>query len=123
MEKTIERISQLLEKNNMTAKNLCLQLGIRNTNTVSEWRKGKTKPSAETLVNIARIFQVSLDWLLTGQEKDTNIENTNKYLDLDIEGLSEESKEELGKFIRLLKIKDSVEKTKDEESYLLQKKA
>ncbi|WMJ86254.1 helix-turn-helix domain-containing protein [Anaerocolumna sp. MB42-C2] len=35
---------------------------------ISEYEKGKYEPSAQTVIALSRIFQVSTDWLLTGEE-------------------------------------------------------
>jgi phage repressor protein C with HTH and peptisase S24 domain len=49
----------------MTAKEFTEQLEI-NSSSVSEWKKGKMKPTLDTLVRISLIFNVTLDWLITG---------------------------------------------------------
>ena len=65
----IERILDLLKLNNMTAKDLTLLLGV-NRSTVSEWKKGKIKPSIEHIIKMSQIFSVSTDYLLVGVESD-----------------------------------------------------
>ncbi|GEM_PF-139536 len=35
---------------------------------ISEYEKGKYEPSAQTIIALSRIFNVSTDWLLTGEE-------------------------------------------------------
>ncbi len=35
--------------------------------TVSLWERGETTPETDKLVDIASLYQVSLDWLLTGK--------------------------------------------------------
>ncbi len=72
MDNIIERISLLLLQNNMTAKELTQLLKISKT-AVSEWKSGKLKPSTEALIGISQIFNVSLDWLLTGKSQASNI--------------------------------------------------
>ncbi len=62
----VERILLLLKTNRMTAKELTRILEI-NRSSVSEWKSGKIKPSIEVLIRISRIFNVDLDWLLTGE--------------------------------------------------------
>jgi len=68
MDAVISRISQLMKVHKMTANRLCEELGIYR-GAVTEWKSGKVKPSAEILVGISRIFDTSLDWLLTGEDK------------------------------------------------------
>ena len=48
-----------------TQKNLAKAIGIR-PQTISQYMDGSTQPSAESLFSIARYFDVSTDYLLTG---------------------------------------------------------
>ena len=64
----IDRILGLIEKNNITAKQLTKQLGV-NQSTVSEWKKHKTKPSVEHVRKMADIFGVSTDYIINGKDK------------------------------------------------------
>ena len=66
VESIIERILFLLKERKMTASLLASKLNMPNS-AVSEWKKGKTKPSVETLIRIASIFNVSITWLLKGE--------------------------------------------------------
>jgi len=68
VEPIIERITSLLKQRKMTATALTAKLNMP-TSAVSEWKKGKTKPSVETLMKIASLFNVSISWLLTGNEE------------------------------------------------------
>lgn len=72
MKETIaDRIQQLIKNHNETATHIMLQLGL-SPNALSEWKKGKAKPSADAIIKIAKYFDVSTDYLLTG--KISNIE-------------------------------------------------
>ena len=42
------------------------QLGL-SSNALSEWKKGKAKPSSDAIIKIAEYFNVSADYLLTGK--------------------------------------------------------
>ncbi|MDI3480825.1 MAG: repressor LexA [Tepidanaerobacteraceae bacterium] len=64
-----DRIKYLREKNNVTQQQLADATGLERGN-LSHYEKNKIKPSAETIVALARFFKVSTDWLLTGQEPD-----------------------------------------------------
>jgi len=66
VEAIVERIVSLLKERKMTASLLASKLNMPNS-AVSEWKKGKTKPSVETLIKIASIFDVSIIWLLKGE--------------------------------------------------------
>lgn len=69
MSEIVERILGLLKKDNMSAKELTTLLGV-NRSTISEWKKGKIKPSIEHIIKIADIFHVSTDYILTGVDRD-----------------------------------------------------
>ncbi len=61
------RIQYLMEQNNITPSKLCSDLGLAKS-SITDWKKGKAKPSVEALVKISEYFNVSLDWLITGKE-------------------------------------------------------
>lgn len=61
-----ERIQQLIIENNETAAHVLTQLGL-SSNALSEWKKGKAKPSSDAIIKIAEYFNVSADYLLTGK--------------------------------------------------------
>lgn len=44
-----------------------MDLGLSNS-AISEWKKGKAKPSLEAVVKIARYFGVTTDYLLLGED-------------------------------------------------------
>lgn len=60
---TVERVLSLLQLKNITASRLSLDLGFSNT-LISDWKKGKAKPSTDALMKIAVYFDVSVDYLL-----------------------------------------------------------
>jgi len=78
VEPIVERIAGLLKQRKMTATALTAKLNMP-TSAVSEWKKGKTKPSVETLMKIADIFNVSISWLLTGNEEISIIKSRDDF--------------------------------------------
>ena len=62
-----ERFKTLCELNGTSATGLALELGIGKS-TVSGWKKKGTVPSGATLKAIADRLDVSVDYLLTGEE-------------------------------------------------------
>ena len=76
----IERIYQLLDEKNKRAYELCEKLSIR-TSTMSTWKARTSDPPAKYMKTIADFLDVSLDYLLTGQEapvcKNTTLEEDN----------------------------------------------
>lgn len=60
---TVEKINELINKSNRSASGIFKELQIPH-NALTEWKKGKAKPSAEALSKIADYFDVSVDYLL-----------------------------------------------------------
>jgi transcriptional regulator with XRE-family HTH domain len=63
----IERIYQLLEERDKKAYELCEKLDIR-TSTMSTWKARTCDPPAKYMKTIADFLDVSLDYLLTGND-------------------------------------------------------
>ena len=68
------RIKDLRESRNMTQAELAKLLFVSDK-TVSKWEKGNSDPETEILIKMSQIFDVTLDYLLTGatKEKDTKV--------------------------------------------------
>ena len=60
---TVEKIQDLIAKNNLSAYKLSLEIGLNKT-FLTDWKNGKAKPSADALRKIADYFNVSVDYLL-----------------------------------------------------------
>ena len=58
-----DRIKSLREKTNRTQSELAKQLGITRS-SVNAWEMGISVPSTQYIVELARIFHVSTDYLL-----------------------------------------------------------
>jgi len=58
-----ENIFYLLKANNVSQYQLAKTIGVSAGN-VTDWKSGKAKPSSEAIINIARFFNVSTDYLL-----------------------------------------------------------
>lgn len=87
---------ELLQKNNKKAADVTRATGIP-ASTFSDWKKGKSSPKQEKLQKIADFFNVSLEYLMTGQEvPSTKKENTLTSKDeRDIEKILNQTKEQL----------------------------
>jgi len=66
MQSIYERIEQLIAERGMTKKAFCQQLKI-STGNLGDWKRGKSIPSTNKLIEIASFFDVSLDWLMIGR--------------------------------------------------------
>ncbi|MBQ9886103.1 MAG: helix-turn-helix domain-containing protein [Lachnospiraceae bacterium] len=60
-----ERILKVLKERNMTQAEFAKQIGIA-TSTISEWKKKGTNPSADKLMDICNVLQITPEQLLTG---------------------------------------------------------
>ena len=63
-----DRVRYLREKNGMTQHVLAKKLGI-SRNSVNAWEMSLTSPSLANVVEMAKIFHVSVDYLLSAEEK------------------------------------------------------
>lgn len=66
MQSIHERIEHLIAERGMTKKAFCQQLKI-STGNLGDWKRGKSIPSTNKLIEIASFFDVSLDWLMIGR--------------------------------------------------------
>lgn len=64
-----EIFEMLLKKKGLKAADVTRATGIKSP-VFSEWKKGKSKPNAEKLVKIANFLGVSVEYLMTGKEKE-----------------------------------------------------
>lgn len=65
-----EIFKQLCEVRNVTSYKVAKDTGISST-TLSAWKKGLYTPKQKTLLIISNYFNVSLNYLMTGTDKDT----------------------------------------------------
>lgn len=66
----MERIAKLRKEKDITQTALAMKLNVTQ-NMISFYEKGKNQPSIETLINLSKIFNVSVDYLI----ENTNIRN------------------------------------------------
>jgi len=63
----VDRILDLLKEKGVTAYKLTTDLGLPNS-AVTDWKKGKAKPSTDAIIKIAEYFGVTTDYLLLGKK-------------------------------------------------------
>lgn len=63
----IERILYLMKINGVNAKQLTTELEI-SSSSITEWKKGKAKPSTEAIIKLSNYFNVSCDYILNGKD-------------------------------------------------------
>lgn len=61
----IDRLNIILKKRNMTGADLCRTLNIPNGN-YTHWKKNT--PNAKTIKEIARVLNITTDWLLENND-------------------------------------------------------
>ena len=102
-------IHALCEKEGIKDGTLCANIGIRRS-FLSELKSGRTKSlSAEVLSKIAAYFNVSVDYLLTGVQKENPPQQSQSEVDADIKWIEQklvempkEKREALMKLIRTM---------------------
>jgi transcriptional regulator with XRE-family HTH domain len=62
-----EKLQQLRKQNNMTQEELAGQLFVSRT-AISKWESGKGYPNIESLKSISKLYEVSIDDLLSNEE-------------------------------------------------------
>ena len=105
MAEITERILEILKIRKMSQKEFCEKIGIAQS-TFANWKKRQTDPQASLILPIAKTLDVSLTYLLLGneEEQDTNIHS--KFKELMVydpvsryyDRCSEEGKKEIAKF-------------------------
>ncbi len=114
-----ERILKVLKDRNMTQAEFAKQVGIA-TSTISEWKKRKTNPTADRIMDICNVLQITPEQLLTGKgiEDEENITVTSRescftpydiQLVQDYHGLKEEQQKRLMAYMEALKKIQSLE--------------
>ena len=74
---------QLLDERGLKNADISRATGISNM-TLSDWKNGKSAPKQDKLMKIADYFGVSLDYLMTGEERDYLYSDENSDLLLQI---------------------------------------
>lgn len=64
-----EIFEQLMKAHGCTAYKVSVETGIAQS-TLSDWKKGKSTPKQDKMQKIADYFNVSLEYLMTGKEKE-----------------------------------------------------
>jgi transcriptional regulator with XRE-family HTH domain len=72
-----EKLQQLRKQKELTQEQLAEQLYVSRT-AISKWESGKGYPNIESLKCIAKLFSVSIDELLSGEELITLAETENR---------------------------------------------
>lgn len=73
------RIAALRRQANMSQSELAQRLQV-SPSAIGMYEQGRREPSVDTLIALARCFQVSLDYLMTGQVSDAELQQIHVLL-------------------------------------------
>lgn len=118
-----ERIFKILEDKNMSQSAFAKQVGLAGS-TVSDWKTKKTNPSADKIMDICVVLEVTPEQLLTGKGIDTDyaedehkkvkVEQQISKADIriieDIHNMKDAQRKRLMKYIETLKQLEELEK-------------
>ena len=103
-------LKDLRELHNVTQEELAEYLKVSRP-TIAGYETKHRQPDYERLVKIAEFFQVSIDYLITGDESSANPEYTESVIDQKVAGiykqLSLSSKLDALKYLQLLKLDET----------------
>lgn len=117
-----ERIFKILKEKNMSQNAFAKQAGLAGS-TVSDWKTKKTNPSADKIMDICRVLEVTPEQLLTGKgidkdyveyksKKEKTVPEISK-ADIrilkDIHAMKEEQRKRLMKYMDTLKQLEALE--------------
>lgn len=108
-----ERIFKILKDKNMTQTEFAKRAGIA-CSTISEWKKRKTNPSADKIMDICAALEVTPEQLLSGRgldeedgqgksKKEVRITPMDWQIIVDYHGMKETQKRRLLKYVEALK--------------------
>ncbi len=76
---TVDRIFQLINESNLTAKEFAKKVGVSQGN-ITDWKTGRAKPSVDALLKISNTCKVSVDYLLGNTDKTSYVDTLVRYL-------------------------------------------
>ena len=74
---TVQRIDNLFINSGKSKSSILKEIDFSPT-ALAEWNKGKSKPTTEAIVKLAKYFNVSADYLLCLTDEPRLLENTEK---------------------------------------------
>lgn len=106
-----ERLKSARKNKGLLQNEAAQKVGIRN-NTLSQYESGERQPDFDTLVKLADLYDVTVDYLLKGTNSKEEKKNENLFF-FDIEGLTEEEIEDIKRHIEYVKWKAKQERKND----------
>lgn len=117
-----ERIFKILKNKNMSQNAFAKEVGLASS-TISDWKTKKTNPSADKIMDICAVLNVTPEQLLTGkgidedyeerkakkEKEELEISKTDIRIIKDIHGMKEAQKKRLMKYMEALKQLEALE--------------
>ena len=75
----VTRIEEIIHNSGLNAKQFAEKLGV-SASKITDWRNGKTKPTVSDIIRISQYFNVSCDYLLTGEDRNSNLTDDEQEL-------------------------------------------
>lgn len=102
------RLKELRKENKMTQKEVAEKLGLKNV-TIGLYETGVRNPEIKTLVQLADMFKVSVDYLLGftdfRERPEVILRDTRSYaISKEMHGLPDEAIEKVAEYIKMVKI-------------------
>lgn len=104
-----ERLKAIREKKDIKQKDAADKVGIKN-NTLSSYESGDRKPDYDTLIKLADLYEVSVEYLLRGKSNEK--EESGNLFFFDMDGLTGEEIEDIKRHIDYVKWKAQQERGK-----------
>ena len=98
----IPKLFELMESRNVTAQKVSQDTGISSGN-ISDWKSGRSAPTVDKLIILSNYFNVSIDYILGKEQKNSSSELTENELTI-IELFKELSETQQGELIGRAKV-------------------
>ncbi len=69
-----KNLKEIRKRENLSAKEVSNRIGV-SYNTLMNYESGLREPSIDTLLNLSKIYKVSIDYLISGQEFNITFKN------------------------------------------------
>lgn len=96
-----ERLKNLRDNMELEQKEVADKIGVKN-NTLSQYENGKREPDYDTLQKLASLYNVTIDYLITGKERVKDKSNANLFF-FDKDDLTDQDIEDIKKHIEYVK--------------------
>lgn len=94
METMGKRLKSLRNKRKWTIKQTADKLGLRTFSTYANWEYDRREPDQDTLIRLANLFEVTVQWLLTGDHpsipKTNGLSPKKQAIIKELEGISDD---------------------------------